>query len=49
MIACKMEYLITNLVVSELNLTCVFIEINDKYFYSDPISLPISEPLILAA
>jgi hypothetical protein len=34
--------------VSELNLTCFFIKINGTYFYSDPLSLPISIPLILA-
>jgi hypothetical protein len=44
-----MKQLITNLVVSELNLTYFFIEINDTYNYSDPLSLPISIPLILAA
>jgi hypothetical protein len=44
-----MEHLIINLVVSELILTCFFLEINDTYFYSDPLSLFISVPLILAA
>jgi hypothetical protein len=44
-----MEQLNTNLVVSELNQTCYFIEMNDAYDYSDPLSLPIFLPLILAA
>jgi hypothetical protein len=46
-------HLITNLVVSELNLTC-FIFWNKRYilhpyFYSDPLFLPVSVLLILAA
>jgi hypothetical protein len=44
-----MKHLNINLVVSELNLTYFFIEMNDTYDYSDPLSLPISLPLILAA
>jgi hypothetical protein len=44
-----MKHLNINLVVSELNLTYFFIEMNDTYDYSDPLLLPISLPLILAA
>jgi hypothetical protein len=42
-----MEHLNTNLVVSKLNLTCFFIEMNDTYDYSDPLLLPISLPSFL--
>jgi hypothetical protein len=42
----KTKHLNTNIVVSELNLTYFFIEMNDTYDYSDLLSLPISLPLI---